>query len=80
MRILDEESDELIDHIKAILQKMRMKKINIAFAGSLLTNKNVYSNMLRRKIRSSLPSLKIIKLKHSPVEGAILIAKEMLSD
>ena len=80
LRILDEESDELIDHIKAILQKMRMKKINISFAGSLLTNKNVYSNMLKKKIKASLPSVKIVKPKFSPIEGAILIAKEMLSD
>jgi len=80
LRILDEESDELIDHIKAILQKMRVKKINISFAGSLLTNKNVYSNMLKKKIKASLPSVKIVKPKFSPVEGAILIAKEMLSD
>ena len=80
LRILDEESDELIDHIKAILQKMRMKKIKISIAGSLLTNKNVYSNMLKKKIKDSLPSVKIVKPKFSPVEGAILIAKEMLSD
>ncbi|MEJ2506377.1 MAG: hypothetical protein P8Y81_08960 [Ignavibacteriaceae bacterium] len=57
-----------------------MKKIKISFAGSLLTNKDVYSNMLKKKIKDSLPSVKIVKPKFSPVEGAILIAKEILSD
>lgn len=79
-KILDEESEELLRHIKAILKKMKMNNLDISFAGSLLTNKNVYSNMLRQKIKTSLPSVKIIKPKYSPVEGAILIAKEMLSD
>lgn len=80
MQILDEESDELINHIKAVQKKMKTEEIKISFAGSLISNKNTYSNMLRRKIKSSLPSVKIAKPKYSPVGGAILIAKEMLSD
>lgn len=80
LKILDEESEELLNHIKAIQKKMRTKKLSVSFGGSLLTNKNIYSYMLRRKIKVSLPSVKIVKPKYTPVEGAILIAKELLSD
>lgn len=79
LKILDEESEELLNLIKAIKKKMRVKKLNLSFAGSLLTNKNAYSDLLKKKIKTSLPSIKIIKPKNSPVEGAILLAKEMLS-
>jgi len=80
LKILDEESGELLKHIKAVKKKMKTDKFKISLTGSLLANRNVYSNLLRKKIKSSLPSVKIVKPKYSAVEGAILIAKEMLSD
>jgi len=36
--------------------------------------------MFRDKIKTSLPSVKIVAPKHSPIEGAILLAKETLND
>ena len=80
LKILDEESDELLKHVKAVKTRMKTDKFKISLTGSLLANRNVYSNMLRKKIKTSLQSVKIVKPKYSPVEGAILVAKEILSD
>ena len=61
------------------MKKMKSKKLDIAFTGSLIANKNIYSDMLRKKIADNLPSVKIKEPDNTPVEGAILLAKEMLN-
>lgn len=79
LQILNEETDELLLHINAVMKKMKSIKLDIAFTGSLITNKNTYSDLLRKKIDNNLPSIKIKEPDYSPVEGAILLAKEMLN-
>jgi len=78
--ILLEETDELIHHISTMMKKMETIDLRVSFAGSLILNNNIYSDMLRDKITTSLPSVKIVEPRHSPIEGAILLAKEMLND
>jgi N-acetylglucosamine kinase-like BadF-type ATPase len=78
--ILLEESRELIHHISTMMKKMNVIDLRVSFAGSLISNKNFYSDMLRDKIKTSLPSVKIVAPKYSPIEGAILLAKEILND
>jgi N-acetylglucosamine kinase-like BadF-type ATPase len=78
--ILLEESGELVHHIKTMMKKMNTIDLRLSFAGSLISNDNIYSDMLRDKIKSALPSVKIVTPKHSPIKGAILLAKEMLND
>jgi len=79
LQILNEEADELLLHINAVMKKMKSKKLEIAFTGSLIANKNFYSDMLRKKIAGNFPSVKIKKPDNTPVGGAILLAKEMLN-
>jgi N-acetylglucosamine kinase-like BadF-type ATPase len=79
-QILHEESDNLIQHISTMMKKMNAIDLRVSFAGSLISNNNIYSDMLRDKIKTSLPSVKIVAPKHSPIEGAILLAKEMMND
>lgn len=76
--ILNKESDEMLLLIKLMINKINIKKLPIAFGGSLLTKVNCYSEMLKKKINSSVPSVQIVNPQHTPVEGAILLAKEML--
>lgn len=78
-RILNEEADELILHVKSMMKKMNLKKLNVAFIGGLIGNKNFYSTLLIKKIKSSLPNVTISKPRLSPVEGAILMSKENLN-
>ena len=79
MQILNEEADDLLLHITAAIKKMKVKKLDIAFSGSLIAKKNIYSDTLRNKIADSLSSVKIKEPINSPVEGAILLAKELLN-
>jgi N-acetylglucosamine kinase-like BadF-type ATPase len=79
-RILNEEAEELALHIKSMIRKMNIKKLNVAFTGGLISNKNFYSTLLTKKIKSSLPNVTISKPRLSPVEGAILMAKENLNE
>jgi len=78
-RILNEEAEELVLHVKSMMKKMNLKKLNVAFTGGLISNKNFYSTLLTKKIKSSLPNVTISKPQLSPVEGAILMAKENLN-
>ncbi len=78
-KILSAEADELVLHLKSILKKIPLKKLNVSFSGSLIDNKNFYSDLLRKKIKESLPQIKIVKPAHSPVTGAIRIANRIAS-
>jgi N-acetylglucosamine kinase-like BadF-type ATPase len=78
-KILSSEADELVLHLKSILGKIPLKKLNVSFSGSLIDNKNFYSDLLKKKIREKLPQIKIVQPALSPVDGAIQIAKRILS-
>ena len=78
--ILLEESEELVHHISTMMKKMNTIDLRVSFTGSLISNNNIYSDMLRKKIKTSLPSVKIVEPKYSPIEGAILLAKEKQND
>jgi len=38
-------------------KKLKTKKMDVAFVGSLIKNKNVYSQLLTKKIKSTLKKL-----------------------
>jgi N-acetylglucosamine kinase-like BadF-type ATPase len=78
--ILDEEADELVLHIKSLINKIHNNKLNVSFSGSLIDNKNFYSDLLKRKIKSSLPHVTVVKPFASPVTGAILLAKRIADE
>ncbi len=79
LNILEEETDEIIQQLKALKKKMEVDKLNVSFVGSLLINGNTYSDMLLKKIKFYLPTTTVVKPQHTPLEGAILIAREMLN-
>jgi N-acetylglucosamine kinase-like BadF-type ATPase len=73
-RILLNEAIELSNHIKAMKKLINAKKIKVAFSGSLISNKNYYSALLRSKIKSSITGVKIIQPENPPEIGAVLVA------
>jgi N-acetylglucosamine kinase-like BadF-type ATPase len=77
--ILDEEADELVLHIRSLINKLQTNNLNVAFSGSLIDNKNFYSDLLKNKIKSTLPNVKVVKPANPPVSGAILFAKRLAS-
>ena len=78
--ILDEEADELVLHIRSLLIKINTNNLNVAFSGSLIDNKNYYSDLLKRKIKSTLPKIKVIQPAFPPLGGAILFAKRLVNE
>ena len=77
--ILEEEADELVLHIRSLINKIQTNNLNVAFSGSLIDNKNFYSDLLKNKIKSTLPNVKVVKPANPPVSGAILFAKRFAS-
>ena len=74
--ILDQESDELIFHILALINKMNVNDIDLCLSGSLLTNTNYYSKLVQAKIIESFPQIKLKTVIYPPEIGAILLAKK----
>lgn len=77
-KIIDEESDELINHIKVIKNKLNLSPLKLALIGSLVENKNYYSELLIKKI-SGIKDVELTEKKYSPEMGAVLMAKNILS-
>ncbi len=77
-KILNEESDELIKHIIAVKDKMKLKSLKLVLIGSLIENNNYYSQLLIKKI-TRLENIGLTKKQFSPEMGAVLMAKNILS-
>ncbi len=72
--IVDEAVDGLIWHIKTYMKiSCRRTPIELAFTGSIIENDNILSRKLRRMI-SKIESVKVVKRRHSPAFGAVLMA------
>ena len=74
IKILDEETDELIIHIKRMTELMNERRMKISFIGTLISNKNFYSDLLRSKVKSEVKNIEIVKPENSPEAGAVLLA------
>jgi len=75
-QILNEEIEELILHIKAFQKEINEKKYTLSLSGSLLTNKNFYSQEFKREIAKQLKGIKIKRAKYPPEIGAVILAKK----
>ena len=78
--ILDEEADELVLHVRSLINKINKNNFSVSFSGSLIDNKNYYSDLLKRKIKSTLPNVKIIQAAFPPLGGAIIFAKRLANE
>jgi N-acetylglucosamine kinase-like BadF-type ATPase len=76
--IVQEETDELILHILAMVKKINLPEFKLALIGSLITTDNYYSRIFRKKIEilAVKVSIKIPEL--SPAMGAVLMAKKRI--
>jgi len=78
--ILDEEADELVLHVRSLINKINKNNFSVSFSGSLIDNKNYYSDLLKRKIKSTLPNVNIIQAAFPPLGGAIIFAKRLANE
>lgn len=77
-KIIDDETDELVHHISTMQRKLDEKTMLVAFIGSIITNKNIYSDLLRKKIAEKLPNVVMKNAENSPAMGAVLMAKKII--
>lgn len=78
IKIVDEETEELLLHIQIMKKKLKQNKFNLCFEGSIITTDNFFSQTLRRKIQERFEGIRITESEQSPSMGAILIAKELV--
>lgn len=74
LSIVDEAVDGLMWHVRTFMKISKRKRpIEMAFIGSVIENKNMLSDKLRKEI-SALKNIKIKVKDESPAFGAVLIA------
>ena len=77
--IVNEEAEELVLHLYAILPKLNVSEAKLAFGGSLLTNENLYKDLVVKRINKAFPNIEIVEPEKSPEIGAAMIAKRKFS-
>jgi N-acetylglucosamine kinase-like BadF-type ATPase len=77
LKIIDEEIEELLAHIKAMAAKIKIHELNVALAGSLLDKDNIYSRRLKEKLKQ-LPLIILKVPENEPAVGAVLLAKSYI--
>lgn len=74
--ILDEESDGLIDHIKAMKIKFGSEQLKLSLVGSVLTKPNKFSDIFKKKLAERHPDVLLQQTDLPPVMGAVYLAME----
>ncbi len=59
-------------------EKLKLKNMKVSFAGSIITNDNHFSQVLRKKIKEKFNDVVIKEPEQPPVMGALLIAKNLV--
>lgn len=78
VKILDEESDELILHIKQMKELLGIEKMKLSFIGSLISKPNFYTRLLKSKVKIKFPAIEIVEPENPPEVGAVLLATNYL--
>ncbi len=77
LKIINEEVNELLLHIKAMLKKMETTELNIVLLGGILSKENYFTEKFKKNISEEFKGVNIKEPKVSPVMGAVLIAKKI---
>lgn len=77
-KILEEESDELLLHVKSIFNMVGEETLKLCLIGGTIATNNLYSAMFKKKIELHLPNVKIVSAENPPEIGAAFMAKTIL--
>lgn len=77
--ILDEECNNLIDHISTMKTKIGEPTLLLSFIGGTIANDTFYSSMLKEKITQLLPDVSVLPQENNPTMGALIMAKQRFS-
>lgn len=78
-KILEEESDELVLHVKSMLKMLDEEKMKLCLVGGTIATKNYYSDLFKSKTEKLLPEVSIVEAENSPAVGAAYMAKDIAS-
>ena len=73
-KILERESEKMLDIVYSLKKKISTRKLNLSLWGGLLSNKNYYSTLIKRKIKKSSDEIALSSPVYTPELGAVLIA------
>jgi len=74
-KILEEESDELVMHVKSIFNMIGEDTMKLCLVGGTITTENHYAHLFRQKTQKELPAVNIVMPEYSPEIGAVLLAR-----
>jgi N-acetylglucosamine kinase-like BadF-type ATPase len=77
--ILRKEVDELVLHVKAIKNKIKLKTVSVAFIGGLISSENYFVKLLRKNIMQKVEGITVVNPEHPPAYGAVLLGMESIS-
>lgn len=77
-KILEEESDELLLHIKSIFNMIGEETLKLCLIGGTIATDNLYSAMFKKKLELHLSNVEIKSAENPPEIGAAFMAKTML--
>lgn len=77
IKICEEETDELILHVKAIYKLINQEFMKLSLIGGIISNENFYSKMFHDKLKKELPNVLITNPEYPPEIGAVLLAKKI---
>lgn len=78
-RILEDEADELLLHITAMKEKLKVQLLKVSLIGSLLTTANYFSYLFNEMVVRKFNDIQIKEAEHSPEFGAALMAKQLIN-
>ena len=80
LKIINEETDELLLLISSMLKKMDMRKVKLCLLGGLIDNDNFYSRVLKEKIEKKLKEAELHNPDYPPEMGAVFLAQNPKSN
>ena len=76
-RVLDSNLEENLLTIKALSKLMKDDAFSLTLCGGLFENCNIYYDLMKLKIEGFYPSMEVHKPKLPPVDGALVLAKNL---
>jgi N-acetylglucosamine kinase-like BadF-type ATPase len=76
-RIVEEETNELLFHIKAVKNYFG-NSFMLCLSGGIITTDNYFSAVLKEKIKSLYPGVEVVEPEYTPETGAIILLKKKL--
>lgn len=75
--IIESESEELILHIRAMINLLKENKLKLSLIGSTIVTDNFYAQLFRDKVNNMFNNVDICETEYPPASGAAVMAKNI---